>query len=104
MLTQAANDFVRRTVAKDLATHRCWRLWASAFSSRCRKSTMTSCILWQRFACARHCTNALTHNAIERRWGVLENHGNGAILDSVETTLRFARTMTWNGKHPLVQG
>ena len=43
------------------------------------------------------------YNAIERCWGVLENHWNGALLDSVETTLRFAETMTWNGKHPLVQ-
>jgi len=43
------------------------------------------------------------YNAIERCWGVLENHWNGALPDSVETTLRFAETMTWNGKHPLVQ-
>lgn len=43
------------------------------------------------------------YNAIERCWGVLENHWNGALLDSVEATLRFAETMTWNGKHPLVQ-
>ena len=43
------------------------------------------------------------YNAIERCWGVLENHWNGALLDSVETALRFAETMTWNGKHPLVQ-
>jgi Rhodopirellula transposase DDE domain len=43
------------------------------------------------------------YNAIERCWGVLENHWNGTLLDSVETALRFAGTMTWNGKHPLVQ-
>ena len=43
------------------------------------------------------------YNAIERCWGVLENHWNGTMLDSVETALRFAETMTWNGKHPLVQ-
>jgi hypothetical protein len=43
------------------------------------------------------------YNAIERCRGVLENHRNGAVLDSVETTLRFARAMTWKGKDPLVQ-
>jgi transposase len=43
------------------------------------------------------------YNAVERCWGVLENHWNGTLLDSVETALRFAGTMTWNGKHPLVR-
>jgi transposase len=43
------------------------------------------------------------YNAVERCWGVLENHWNGTVLDSVETALRFAETMTWNGKHPLVR-
>jgi DDE family transposase len=43
------------------------------------------------------------YNAVERCWGVLENHWNGSLLDSVETALRFAGTMTWNGKHPLVR-
>jgi hypothetical protein len=42
------------------------------------------------------------YNPIERCWGVLENYWNGEILDEVETALRFAETMTWNGKHPTV--
>lgn len=43
------------------------------------------------------------YNPIERAWGVLENHWNGSLLDTVETTLNFARTMTWNGRHPVVK-
>jgi transposase len=43
------------------------------------------------------------YNPIERCWGALEQHWNGAILDSVPTALRFAQTMTWKGKHPLVE-
>jgi transposase len=43
------------------------------------------------------------YNPIERTWAVLENHWNGSILDEVETALKFAETMTWNGKHPVVK-
>jgi hypothetical protein len=43
------------------------------------------------------------YNPIERCWGVLENHWNGALLDSIPTALRFAQTMTWHGKHPFVE-
>jgi hypothetical protein len=43
------------------------------------------------------------YNPIERCWGVLENHWNGALLEDIPTALRFAQTMTWHGKHPLVQ-
>jgi hypothetical protein len=42
------------------------------------------------------------YNPAERVWGVLENHWNGSLLDSVETVLNFAQTMTWNGCHPVV--
>jgi hypothetical protein len=42
------------------------------------------------------------YNPIERAWGVLENHWNGSLLDSVETVLNFAQTMTWNGQHPII--
>jgi hypothetical protein len=35
------------------------------------------------------------YNPIERVWGVLENHWNGNLLDTVETALNFAQTMTW---------
>ena len=43
------------------------------------------------------------YNPIERVWGVLENHWNGEILNSVQKTLGLARTMTWNGKEPTVK-
>ncbi|MFO0844049.1 MAG: hypothetical protein U0797_16885 [Gemmataceae bacterium] len=43
------------------------------------------------------------YNPVERCWGALEQHWNGSLLDSIPTALRFARTMTWKGKHPLVE-
>jgi hypothetical protein len=43
------------------------------------------------------------YNPIERVWGVLENHWNGSLLDTIETVLNFAQTMTWNGNHPVVE-
>ena len=43
------------------------------------------------------------YNPIERVWGILELHWNGSILDSVDTALNFASTMTYNGQHPRVQ-
>jgi hypothetical protein len=43
------------------------------------------------------------YNAIEHAWGVLEQHWNGELLDSREVVLGFARTMTWNGKHPTTE-
>lgn len=42
------------------------------------------------------------YNPIERVWGVYENHICGDIMDSVETTIRFAESMTYNGKSPIV--
>ena len=42
------------------------------------------------------------YNPIERCWGILENHWNGAILDRVEAVLNFTASMTWNGIHPVV--
>lgn len=42
------------------------------------------------------------YNPIERCWGILENHWNGSLLDSIDTVLQFAATMTWKGTHPLV--
>jgi transposase len=42
------------------------------------------------------------YNPIERCWGILENHWNGALLDSIDTVLQFPKTMTWSGKHPVV--
>jgi hypothetical protein len=43
------------------------------------------------------------YNPIERVWGVLENHWNGEVLDSEKKVLGLAKTMTWNGKRPVVQ-
>jgi hypothetical protein len=42
------------------------------------------------------------YNPVERVWGVLENHWNGSVLDTAETALNFAQTMTWNAKPPVV--
>lgn len=43
------------------------------------------------------------YNAVERCWGILEQHWNGALLDSVDAVIHFAQTMTWKGKHPVVE-
>jgi transposase len=43
------------------------------------------------------------YNPIERCWGILENHWNGSILDTVDTVLNFTASMTWRGLHPLVE-
>ena len=42
------------------------------------------------------------YNPIERCWGILELHWDGALLDSVEAVLGYAGTMTWKGNHPEV--
>ena len=42
------------------------------------------------------------YNSIERCWGILENHWNGALLDTVAAVLNFTASMTWNGLHPEV--
>jgi transposase len=42
------------------------------------------------------------YNPIERCWGILENHWNGSLLDTVDSVIEFARTMSWKGNHPLV--
>jgi transposase len=42
------------------------------------------------------------YNPIERVWGRLEQHWNGDLLDTRETVLGFASSMTWNGKNPFV--
>jgi transposase len=43
------------------------------------------------------------YNRIEHCWGILEQHWNGTLLNSVTTVLEWARTMTWNGIHPVVK-
>jgi hypothetical protein len=42
------------------------------------------------------------YNPIERCWGVLEQHWNGAKLVDVKTMLMWSSSMTWRGLHPLV--
>jgi hypothetical protein len=42
------------------------------------------------------------YNPIERCWGILEMHWNGSLLDSIGAVVGFARSMTWKGKHPVV--
>lgn len=42
------------------------------------------------------------YNPVERCWGVLENHWNGDILNSIEKTLGMIETMTWKGIKPIV--
>jgi transposase len=42
------------------------------------------------------------YNRIERCWGILENHWNGALLNSIDAALAWAKTMTWKGIRPLV--
>jgi hypothetical protein len=43
------------------------------------------------------------YNPIERVWGVLEQHWNGHLLESRQTVLRLASTMTYNGFSPLIR-
>jgi len=42
------------------------------------------------------------YNPVERCWGILEQHWNGSLLDSVDAVIQFAKTMTWKGNHPMV--
>lgn len=42
------------------------------------------------------------YNPIERCWAALENYWNGAILDSIDAAITWARNMTWNGISPKV--
>ena len=43
------------------------------------------------------------YNPIERCWGILENHWNGSILDTLEAVVQFTASMTWCGQHPVVE-
>lgn len=42
------------------------------------------------------------YNRVERCWGILENHWNGTLLNSIETALGWAKSMTWRGVAPIV--
>ncbi len=43
------------------------------------------------------------YNSVERCWGILEEHWNGELLDSVSKVLNWANTMTWKGMNPVVK-
>ncbi len=43
------------------------------------------------------------YNPIGRTWGILDKHWNGNLLDTVNTVLKFAETLTWNGLHTVVK-
>jgi len=42
------------------------------------------------------------YDAIERCWGILEMHGNGALLDTLHAVVAYSASMTWKGCHPVV--
>ena len=44
-----------------------------------------------------------TYNPIERCWGIVEWHWNGTKLIAVAMRLKWAKSMTWKGLHPLVE-
>jgi hypothetical protein len=43
------------------------------------------------------------YNPVERCWGILERHWNGAKLVDAETLLGWAGSMTWKGLAPTVE-
>lgn len=42
-------------------------------------------------------------NPVERCWGILERHWNGAILHTVASVEQWMMSMTWRGRHPEVE-
>jgi len=42
------------------------------------------------------------YNPIERCWGILEQHWNGAQRTETQTLLAWAASMTWKGLHPII--
>jgi hypothetical protein len=42
------------------------------------------------------------YNGIERCWGILELHWNGALLDTLHAVVAYSESMTWKGRHPVV--
>ena len=43
------------------------------------------------------------YNPVERCWGILEKHWNGAKLADVDAMLGWAGSMTWKGVRPVVE-
>jgi hypothetical protein len=42
------------------------------------------------------------YNPVERTFGWLEQHWNGSLLDTIETVLKFAQSLTFKGNKPVV--
>ena len=42
------------------------------------------------------------YNPVERCWGILEQHWNGALLNHVDIMLAWAQSMTWKGIKPII--
>jgi len=42
------------------------------------------------------------YNSVERCWGILERHWDGALLSSTTTVVKWIRSMTWKGTQPVV--
>ena len=42
------------------------------------------------------------YNPVERTFGWLEQHWRGALLDSLETVIRYAQSLSFKGHHPTV--
>jgi hypothetical protein len=43
------------------------------------------------------------YNPVERVWGVLEQHWNGGLLDTEKAVEEYIKTMTYDGRHPIVK-
>lgn len=43
------------------------------------------------------------YNPVERCWGILEKHWNGAKLINADAMLEWAKSMTWKGIKPVVE-
>ena len=43
------------------------------------------------------------YNPVERVWGIYEKHIQGDIMDTVDTTIKFAESMTYKGQRPVVK-
>ncbi len=44
----------------------------------------------------------IKYNPIERCFGWLEKHWNGSLLDTVESRVNFAKTLTFKDKNPVL--
>src|SRR5450759_1625537 len=58
------------------------------------------------FTCSKRCIENLRTKIPKKRANhlviYLEQHWNGSLLDTKDAVIRFAQTMKWNGKNPIV--